>query len=223
MSRNEKSLLDDVDDRVERLSRNISRKLSSVKGMDGIYDVNTFRFKNVIFPVLLYGIIMFIVMLWGMWNDVPGFLFISYHGLAIAVACLVHDHWILNSMTIALVPPYTIVAAVDIISLNGAMGWHVPLIAIAIAVCFRRNASFGLMVVSTIWYVFWIYCIKRWIDYPYYDCSFTAPWEFICDYTIQSLALLITGVLFSAGISWKNHILKSRGKKMDCPDGACPW
>lgn len=140
---------DGADDRLDKVTTSIARTMSGWKGWEKVYDVKSFQFRNVMIPICIYVLTMFIVTMWGIWNDVPSFLFISYHGLAIAAASLVHDHWISNSLTAALVPPYIIVASVDVITGNMAMAWHLPLIVMAILVSTRYSVSLPLMVAST--------------------------------------------------------------------------
>jgi len=165
----------------------------------------TLNKKKLIIPItnlilmILFVIGSFIVKL-------PVLFLISVYALTLTTITVQYNHWILNSLAIPLTFTYTFALIQDIIDLNPFFAiFHIPTVTCCYIIIRRKNNSIILMLIISVLYAHWIYAIKTWLYFPYYECIFS-----ICEKTQQFISILIIGITTSilASKPLKSYLLK---------------
>ncbi|MFX0058518.1 MAG: hypothetical protein ACFE85_08940 [Candidatus Hodarchaeota archaeon] len=126
--------------------------------------------------------------------NLPVLYLISVYALTLTTITVQYDHWILNSLATPLTFTYTCALIQDIIDLNPLFAiFHIPTVCCCYVIIRRKNNSIIIMLPISVLYAFWIYAIKSWLYFPYYECIFF----YICDISQQFLSVLIIGIITS--------------------------
>ncbi|MFX1588659.1 MAG: hypothetical protein ACFFC1_10925 [Promethearchaeota archaeon] len=152
----------------------------------------TLNKKKLIIPVINL-ILMILFIIGSFLINLPVLYLISVYALTLTTITVQYNHWFLNSLATPLTFTYTFAFIQDIIDLNPLFAFfHIPTVICCYIIIWRKNNSLILMLIISVLYAFWIYAIKTWLYFPYYDCIF-----FICDKTQQFFSVLIIGVITS--------------------------
>ena len=165
----------------------------------------TFNKKKLIIP-LINSILMILFVIGSFVVNLPVLYLISVYALTLSTITVQFNHWILNSLATPLTFTYTFAFIQDIIDLNPLFAvFHIPTVICCYIIIFRKNNSLILMLIISVAYAVWIYTIKTWLYFPYYECIFS-----ICEKTQQFISVLIIGIITSiiASKPIKTYILK---------------
>lgn len=173
------------------------------------YMKNTGRFfiKKFMIPVS-YVVIMSLFTIGSYVVNLPVLALISVYALTITTITIQKNHWVLNSISIPFTFIYTFALIQDLLDFNALFAiFHIPTVICCYIVIQRQNKSLVLMVLMSIVYTLWIYSIKTWVYFPFYECVF-----FICDKMTQVIAIFILAIL--ASLLSSHNKIKSKLFKM---------
>lgn len=167
--------------------------------------IKTLNKKKLILPIV--NLILMVLFIIGSFVvNLPVLYLISVYALTLTTITVQFNHWILNSFAIPLTFTYTFAFIQDIIDFNPLFAiFHIPTVTCCYIIIWRKNNSILLMLIISFVYAFWIYAIKSWLYFPYYECIFS-----ICDKNQQFFSVLIIGIITSiiASKQVKNLIVK---------------
>ena len=165
----------------------------------------TLNKKKLIIPIINL-ILMILFVIGSFVVNLPVLYLISVYALTLTTITVQFNYWILNSLATPLTFTYTFAFIQDIIYLNPLFAlFHIPTVTCCYIIIWRKDNSLIIMLIISVLYAFWIYAIKTWLYFPYYDCIFS-----ICEKTQQFFSVLIIGVITSliASKPIKSFILK---------------
>ncbi|NHJ23957.1 MAG: hypothetical protein EAX89_05250 [Candidatus Lokiarchaeota archaeon] len=154
--------------------------------------------KKCIIP-LLYCCVMIIFIIGSFIVNLPVPFLISVYALTISTITVQYNHFILNSLTKPLTFIYLFAFLQDIYDLNFFFAaFHIGTVISCFYILKRKETSLILMIIMSFIYALWIYVIKIYLHFPFYECVF-----FICKSVSQSIIVLFTGILTSLLVSLK--------------------
>jgi hypothetical protein len=165
----------------------------------------TINKKKLIIPFINLILMVFFV-IGSFVINLPVIYLISVYALTLTTITVQSSHWILNSLATPLTLIYTFALIQDIIDSNPFFAiFHIPTVLCCYVIVLRKENSIILMLIFSVLYAFWIYAIKTWLYFPYYECVFS-----ICQPQQQFLSILIIGIITSiiASKHVKEFILK---------------
>ena len=149
--------------------------------------------KRLIITLLIYSIVMILFLIGSYVFNLPVLLLISVYALTITTLALQFNHWILNSLSIPFTFTYSIALLHDLIEMNPLFAiFHIPIVFSCYIIIWRKNTSLLIMIIMSSIYAFWIFAIKTWIYFPYYDCIFN-----ICHPFHQFIYIMLVGITTS--------------------------
>lgn len=185
-----------------------------------VYDVKRGRFTSATIPIVGFMVGMLAVFIVGLILNLPLMAFFSNVAFVLGLIALVEDHWILNSIVIPLFPLFLLVFLDDMWGGNTLGGLYHALVVVMFAIILlRKDTSFVIMMLSGILIAAWIYSVKAWSTYPYYNVLFGV----YIDPGSQFLMMSFLSVIISFLITAKNIAMaRQHGRPFDCDGGKCP-
>jgi hypothetical protein len=180
------------------------------------YDKEKHRFKGIAFPVIAFtaGIVLFFVM--QLVTGVAYMIFFSYLMVVVAIIALVHDQWIVNSLLAPTSILFIVILATDIIDglwINAAI--HGVTAVSAIITTTRKNTSFIVMVLASVFYAAYLFTVNYWAGI--YTCG-----AWFCEPAIEAVTMFGTGFGTAIIVLSTNLRYQKKGGKIDCEGGICP-
>ena len=152
----------------------------------------------------IYCMVMIIFVIGSFIVNLPVPFLISVYALTISTLTVQYDNIILNSLTKPLTFIYLFTFIQDLLDLNLFFAsFHIGTVISCFYVLERKNTSLYLMLIMSFLYAGWIYAIKTFLYFPFYECMFL-----ICDTLIQSVFVLIIGIITSLVVSLKKIFSK---------------
>lgn len=148
--------------------------------------------KKLIIPTINIILLIFFI-IGSLILNLPIIFLISAYALIISTITLQYDNKILNSLVIPLTFVYLFALIQDLLDLNFLFAiFHIPTVISCQIVNLRRKSSLLIMIFASVSYAFWIFAIKEWLYFPYYQCVF-----YICNNLQHFYIILIIGLITS--------------------------